>query len=357
MSKFVVLIFLALLLSPKQVEAADFSPSTILSRVSDSLVIVRTKRATPFASITMSGQSGTGFIVSSNEQETLICTAKHVVDDDAAVYCTVELKGVEIRATDVTKSDITDAALLSIRPGIKGAVPLKFNLSPDDSNVDAICFGFAREIHLRNEKPCPTFTVGKMCRKVAEKIPYGEDNKVATGIIYGTPTLLNGYSGGPCVDLDYNLLGINVAISGQMTIFVDARVVWNHFEKLSGTKKVKVPFDPTFHIFNTFGESRIAIDKDAKIVNDGIALNLEATLSIIMETIMKDKEANIADWATTKTYFIINGKTYVIYFVRIEVKGHMAYMNRNVFRENENHYIHLCDDGCEVSIDLDEVDA
>jgi hypothetical protein len=28
-----------------------------------------------------------------------------------------------------------------------------------------------------------------------------------------------------------------------------------------------------------------------------------------------------------------------------------------VFRENENHYIHLCDDGWEVTIALDEVDA
>jgi S1-C subfamily serine protease len=199
-------------------QAADFSPSVIIDRVKNSLVRVETKRESPFLPIIVTGQGGTGFVVSTDENETIIATAKHVVDDKAATFFSVIFEDVGYNTTEVHMIVGTDAAYLIVRPGIKGTKALNFNLSFDDSVVDALAFGHAMSIRIRNENQKPTFTVGKLCRKVSQKIAYGGDCETAIGIIYGTPTLLQGYSGGPCVDLDYNLLGINVAISRHMIV-------------------------------------------------------------------------------------------------------------------------------------------
>ena len=372
MRKLVALVSIVLLSLLGTAKAADFSPSVIIDKVKDSLVRIETKRTNPLIPVAFTGQGGSGFIVSADDKETIVATAKHVVEDSQASYFTVIFEDVGYNTKDVHKVIGTDAAYLIVRPGIKGAKAFNFNLSFSDGTIDAMCCGFAQSIHLRDESPKPTFTVGKLSRKVSQKVAYGGDGDTAIGLVYGTPTLLFGYSGGPCLDLDYQIVGINVAISRQMTIFVDGRVLWNNIPELNKKKFANVPFDPCFHVSNELGESRIALDKDAKIVlkegefaleeyiakllsevktPDGVESDLADLMG--MATILPDK---VRSWINPQTYFKMNGKQYVIYYTALMVKGYQGCRNRMAFREDEKHYIYLCNDGWQLSITLDEVD-
>ncbi len=365
MRKLILLTFLLVLMGTAQ--AADFSPSVVIDRIANSIVRVQTKRVRPDNSELITSSSGSGFIVSSDDTETIVVTAKHVVDDPLAImYCVLFGDKAYLTAC-CNKLDNTDAAYLIFQPGIKGAKALKFNLSPSDNNIDAICFGYAQRIHLVDEAPKPTFTVGKLSRKVCAKLLYGK-GEIVTGMLYGTPTLLFGYSGGPCVDLDYNLLGINVCINSQETMFIDSRVLWNNIPELNKDWLVKVPFDPAFNVLNNLGEKRIPVDKNATISVDNSTTALETYLATLLNEVVKDPAAIAASmvgmstgmpekaraWLNPTTYFTINGKKYVLYQAELNIVGYQSYHTRVAYREDEKQYIYICSDGWEASISLYE---
>jgi hypothetical protein len=71
---------------------------------------------------------------------------------------------------------------------------------------------------------------------------------------------------------------------------------------------------------------------------------------------LNDVPNEAKNWINPNTYFKINGKRYVIYFVAMSFLNDKGVYNRIGFRQDEHHYIYFCDDGWELSITVDEVD-
>ena len=150
---------------------------------------------------------GSGFIVHSNKEYSLILTNKHVVHDREAEY-TVLIDDKEYEAKVLSSDPLNDIAILKIK--VAGLSTAKLG---DSSKVQigqtAIAIGTALGIF--------TNTVSKgiisgLARRIAASLGMGEETEVLRGVIQTDVAINQGNSGGPLINTEGDVIGINTAI-------------------------------------------------------------------------------------------------------------------------------------------------
>ncbi len=150
---------------------------------------------------------GSGFIINSNNDHSLILTNKHVIHDQEAEY-TVLLDDKEYDAEVLSSDPLNDIAMLKIKVGNLPTVKLG-----DSSKVQigqtAIAIGTALGMF--------TNTVSKgivsgLSRRIAASLGTGEETEVLRGVIQTDVAINQGNSGGPLINTDGEVVGINTAI-------------------------------------------------------------------------------------------------------------------------------------------------
>ena len=150
---------------------------------------------------------GSGFIVNSNNDHSLILTNKHVVHDHDAEY-TVLIDDKEYEAEVISVDPLNDIAMLKIKVGGLPIVKLG-NSSKVQIGQTVIAIGTALGMF--------TNTVSKgivsgLARQIAASLGTGEETEVLRGVIQTDVAINQGNSGGPLIDTEGEVIGINTAI-------------------------------------------------------------------------------------------------------------------------------------------------
>src|SRR3989344_6379100 len=165
---------------------------------------------------------GSGFIVNSNNDHSLILTNKHVVHDHDAEY-TVLIDDKEYEAEVISVDPLNDIAMLKIKVGGLPIVKLG-NSSKVQIGQTAIAIGTALGMF--------TNTVSKgivsgLARQIAASLGTGEETEVLRGVIQTDVAINQGNSGGPLIDTEGEVIGINPAIIfGAQNIGFERRKLW-----------------------------------------------------------------------------------------------------------------------------------
>lgn len=159
---------------------------------------------------------GTGFVVSADG---LILTNKHVVDNTQAEYTVLTNEGVKIPAKILARASNTDLAIIKIDPvqfwKDKGAnKPLPVVELGDSSSIEigqtVIAIGNALG-EFRN-----TVSVGVvsgLSRSITASGGLGSSSEQLSNIIQTDAALNPGNSGGPLLNIEGQVIGVNVAIA------------------------------------------------------------------------------------------------------------------------------------------------
>lgn len=150
---------------------------------------------------------GSGFIVHSNNEYSLILTNKHVVHDREAEY-TVLIDDQEHEAEVLSSDPLNDIAILKIKAGGLPTAKLG-NSTKIEIGQTAIAIGTALGMF--------TNTVSKgivsgLSRRIAASLGTGEETEVLRGVIQTDVAINQGNSGGPLVNTEGEVIGINTAI-------------------------------------------------------------------------------------------------------------------------------------------------
>lgn len=151
--------------------------------------------------------AGTGFIVSS---EGHIVTNRHVVDDERADYTVVFEDDTEISAKVLDRDPVLDIAILKIDTDRK--------LSPlPIGNSEKLSVGQS-VVAIGNSLGQLSNTVSKgiisgLGRTITATNGFGENSETLSDIIQTDASINSGNSGGPLLDINGNVIGVNVARS------------------------------------------------------------------------------------------------------------------------------------------------
>lgn len=150
---------------------------------------------------------GSGFIIYSNDSYSLILTNKHVVYDPDAEY-TVIIDDKEYPAIILSRDPIDDIAILKIEIGNLPQAKLG-----DSSKIEigqtVIAIGTALGMF--------TNTVSKgiisgLSRKIVASLGGGEETETLRGVIQTDVAINQGNSGGPLINSEGEVIGINTAV-------------------------------------------------------------------------------------------------------------------------------------------------
>jgi len=157
---------------------------------------------------------GTGFVISSKDG--LILTNKHVVADEEAEYTVITNDGQEYKAAVLARDPFNDIAILKVE-------------AEDLSEVE---LGDSDQIRIGQTVIAIGNALGEYRNTVTQGVISGISRKIVAGDATGqaealegviqTDTAINfGNSGGPLIDLNGKVIGINTAISqeGQLIGF------------------------------------------------------------------------------------------------------------------------------------------
>ena len=150
---------------------------------------------------------GSGFIVNSNNDHSFILTNKHVVHDHDAEY-SVLIDDQEYEAQVISVDPLNDIAMLKIKVGGLPTIKLG-NSSKVEIGQTVIAIGTALGMF--------TNTVSKgiisgLARRIAASLGTGEETEVLRGVIQTDVAINQGNSGGPLINTEGEVIGINTAI-------------------------------------------------------------------------------------------------------------------------------------------------
>lgn len=183
----------------------------VAKKVSPSVVSITSKAVTRgfFGNLQQSQGAGTGMVLTSDG---LILTNRHVVDDTSANYTVVTSDGKSYSAKVVSRDTINDVAFVRIEA--KDLKPVEL------ADSGAVKVG-QRVVAIGN-------ALGQFQNTVTDGIISGLSRGITAGDqmgvgsseqlqnVFQTDAAINsGNSGGPLVNLDGQVLGINTAVAGQ----------------------------------------------------------------------------------------------------------------------------------------------
>ncbi|MCS7317983.1 MAG: trypsin-like peptidase domain-containing protein [Candidatus Dojkabacteria bacterium] len=150
--------------------------------------------------------AGTGFIIS---KDGMIVTNRHVVQDEKASYTVILNDGTKYEATVLARDTLLDIAFL------------KINL---DKNIDPLPLGSSEKLQVGQAVIAIGNALGEFSNTVSFGIISGLKRNIVASDGFGTSEILNnviqtdasinkGNSGGPLLDLQGNVIGVNVAVA------------------------------------------------------------------------------------------------------------------------------------------------
>ena len=150
---------------------------------------------------------GSGFVVNSNNDRSLILTNKHVVHDRDAEY-SVLIGDKEHEAQVLSSDPLNDIAILKIKVGGLPVARLG-----DSSKIQigqtAIAIGTALGMFTNSVSKG---IISGLSRRIAASLGQGEETEVLRGAIQTDVAINQGNSGGPLINTEGEVVGINTAI-------------------------------------------------------------------------------------------------------------------------------------------------
>ncbi len=309
--------------------------------------------------------SGSGFVVGQTKSKTTIITARHVLDT-ASNLCIV-LNGKKYMTAKFFMLDTTDAGVIFVEPGIPHARALAFNLSASNKITRANAFGFWGRAKIPGKEQQLTMTSGWVDRKVVDEYS-APDYQLIRGLIFGNVLIYPGYSGGPLLDNNMRILGVNIMLSPRHTMYVDGRYLWNQVAQLNRGRKAHVPIDYNYDVLNTGYHTRERIAINDFVVNDGQETSIATLKDMLQKDVWDNGQPGYPAFArplpseeiqallSSDTMIIMGDKAYLISAVAIMGRG-LKTVGMQTTHPPCMKYVYIVVHGGEIIIELADVPA
>ncbi len=180
--------------------------------------------------------AGSGFVISADG---MIITNKHVVDDASASYTVIFPDDKKFDAKVLAKDTLLDIAFLKI--DATGLTPLSLGSSTDlKVGQSVIAIGNALG---RFSNTVSTGIVSGLSRDIIAGGINGSETEALNNVIQTDASINLGNSGGPLLDIDGNVIGVNVAVADAQNIgfAIPIDVVKDLLNRLSKDGKIDRP--------------------------------------------------------------------------------------------------------------------
>lgn len=217
MKKIFTLIILGAVMSTSQVhaalpqvsETAEFN-STI-ERIHPAVVTILIYKQTSSGHRRKNIGAGSGFAFT---YDGYILTNKHVVDTKDGQYTVLLSNGIEKNTNVVYRDPVNDVAILKVEEPFK-TIAFFGNSSELKVGQSIASIGNALNANGKLESSTAQGTVSAFNKTVVAK--GNEGTRKLTGLMETTAHIIEGYSGGPLIDRDGKVMGINVAKNLNVT--------------------------------------------------------------------------------------------------------------------------------------------
>jgi serine protease Do len=181
--------------------------------------------------------AGTGFIVS---RDGMIVTNRHVVDEDNAQYTVVLNNNERFEAKVLAKDTLLDIAFLKI----------------ETNNLTPLSFGDSSQIKVGQSVVAIGNALGEFSNTVSSGIVSGLGRNITAtdqsglsaeqlfDVIQTDASINSGNSGGPLLDLNGNVIGVNVAVANDANgigFAIPSNVVVDLLERLNAEGEIVRP--------------------------------------------------------------------------------------------------------------------
>lgn len=154
--------------------------------------------------------AGTGFVVN---EDGLIVTNRHVVDQEDATYTVVFNDGSTTEASVVARDSLLDIAFLEIDESDFDVQPLPLGDSDElKKGQTVIAIGNALG---EFSNTVSSGIISGLQRRIVAGNQEGGNTEVLDNVIQTDASINFGNSGGPLLDIDGHVIGINVAVSAE----------------------------------------------------------------------------------------------------------------------------------------------
>lgn len=150
---------------------------------------------------------GSGFVVYSNDKESLILTNKHVIYDSEAEY-TVLIDNQGYPAQILSRDPINDIGILKIQ---KGNLPMAKLGDSSKTEIGQTVIAIGTALGLFTNTVSKGIVSG-LSRRITASLGIGEEVEELKGVIQTDVAINQGNSGGPLINTDGEVIGINTAI-------------------------------------------------------------------------------------------------------------------------------------------------
>ncbi|CAG1022925.1 putative serine protease PepD [Patescibacteria group bacterium] len=152
--------------------------------------------------------AGTGFVIS---EDGMIITNRHVVEDDSAEYTVIFKDDTKYTAKVLARDTLLDIAFIKIEA--TGLAPLAFGSSKDlQVGQTVVAIGNALG---EFSNTVSSGIVSGIGRNIVATDALGQNAEQLFDVIQTDASINSGNSGGPLLDLDGNVIGVNVAVASN----------------------------------------------------------------------------------------------------------------------------------------------
>lgn len=152
--------------------------------------------------------SGSGFIVAADG---LAVTNRHVVENESLNYVAILADGSELSVEVLALDPFNDLALLQVDPGVLGVLPHLDFANSDELNVGQPVLAIGNALG-EYSNTATSGIISALDRTIKTSSGMGRaDNLI--GLIQTDAAINSGNSGGPLLDLEGRVLGVNTAVS------------------------------------------------------------------------------------------------------------------------------------------------